>query len=61
MSAAIGAGRGVDERHGDFLDETRPVVDFMRQQYWFIYAAADRKRMLGALERYEADLSHEGY
>ena len=38
-----------DERSGDFLDELRPVIDFMRQQYWHVYDPADRQRMLAAI------------
>ena len=38
-----------DERSGEFLDELRPVIDFMRQQYWYVYDPADRQRMLAAI------------
>jgi hypothetical protein len=39
----------MDEGPGTPLDELRPVVDFMRQQYWHVYDPAERRRMLAAL------------
>jgi hypothetical protein len=39
----------LEERPGEFLDQLRPVVDFMRQQYWHVYDQADRQRMLAAI------------
>jgi hypothetical protein len=33
----------------EFIDQLRPVVDFMRQQYWYVYEPAARNRMLAAL------------
>ncbi len=39
----------VEERPGEFLDQLRPVIDFMRQQYWHVYDPADRQRMLAAM------------
>jgi hypothetical protein len=32
-----------------FLDQLRPVVDFMRQQYWLVYDPAERDRMLNSI------------
>jgi len=46
--SAIGADRVVDERHGTFLDELRPVIDFMRQQYWQVYDPVEQERMMAA-------------
>jgi hypothetical protein len=46
--SVIGADRVVDERNGTFLDERRPVIDFMRQQYWQVYDRVEQERMLAA-------------
>ena len=39
----------VPERPEAFVEQFRPVVDFMRQQYWHVYDPAERQRMLAAL------------
>ncbi len=46
----------VEERPGQFLDQLRPVVDFMRQQYWHVYEPADRQRMLAAMTAFSSTL-----
>jgi hypothetical protein len=42
-----------DECPSEFLDQLRPVVDFMRQQYWHVYQPAQRQQMLAAMTQFE--------
>jgi len=42
----------VPEHRSSYLDELRPVVDFMRQQYWHVYDPEERKRMLAAMDAF---------